>query len=481
MASRRSRTRIMSASGLAITRAPSCRGVRYSGLGCFTLDHPFNNTQWLPQSPATVNTQFLLYTRQNPTVGDTLDYGNRTSITSSRIASNQPIKILVHGFLQYGSMEFLVNMTRALLQNSPMNVIVVDWGSGAGFPYSRAVANARLVAAQTARLLRVIFQVTGSSPDSVHLIGHSLGAHVAGYVGTIIQDISRITGLDPAQPNFSGLQPVVRLDPSDASFVDVIHTDAVPYDTVKGYGIIEPVGHIDFYPNGGRDQPGCLEESSVFGFVRDVVSNGITNAEVHLSCSHERSAELFTASIPREGQPVVCQFTSYPCSSDESFWRGECHHCGNRPCPTMGYQADLYFRSRGTFYLNTTVSHPFCSFHYVVTVSLASSMDNLAGRLMLQLTGSQGIVGWIEIALNITQSSQLLTKLVVVQNDIGQVNQVDIRLLNRQPDSGSLTVDWISLDTMMRSPTRYFQQANMVVEGESTLTATDWSYTPPYS
>lgn len=35
-------------------------------------------------------------------------------------------------------------------------------------------------------------------------------------------------GLDPAEPCFEGTPELVRLDPSDALFVDVIHTDAAP-------------------------------------------------------------------------------------------------------------------------------------------------------------------------------------------------------------------------------------------------------------
>lgn len=41
------------------------------------------------------------------------------------------------------------------------------------------------------------------------------------------------------------------LDPTDAEFVDVIHTNA------KHIGVINPSGHVDFYPNGGKRQKGC--------------------------------------------------------------------------------------------------------------------------------------------------------------------------------------------------------------------------------
>ena len=37
-----------------------------------------------------------------------------------------------------------------------------------------------------------------------------------------------LSGLDPAEPCFQGLPEEVRLDPSDALFVDVIHTDSAP-------------------------------------------------------------------------------------------------------------------------------------------------------------------------------------------------------------------------------------------------------------
>jgi pimeloyl-ACP methyl ester carboxylesterase len=76
-------------------------------------------------------------------------------------------------------------------------VIFVDWSKGAReINYLRAVANTRVVGAQVAQLLKILTTVYDVDPINVHIIGHSLGAHTAGYVGEYLDNIGRITGSD---------------------------------------------------------------------------------------------------------------------------------------------------------------------------------------------------------------------------------------------------------------------------------------------
>lgn len=64
------------------------------------------------------------------------------------------------------------------------------------------------------------------------------------FTKTTSQIIPRITGLDPAKPCFINDKKLVGLRATDASFVDVIHSDP------GIIGIDSPVGDADFYPNG---------------------------------------------------------------------------------------------------------------------------------------------------------------------------------------------------------------------------------------
>jgi len=75
------------------------------------------------------------------------------------------------------------------------NVFVVDWAGGAKkIVYYKAVANTRVVAALIVQFIQALEAHARTKPADITLIGHSLGAHISGYVGENIHGIGRITG-----------------------------------------------------------------------------------------------------------------------------------------------------------------------------------------------------------------------------------------------------------------------------------------------
>lgn len=71
----------------------------------------------------------------------------------------------------------------------------MDWGSGAKWPYEQAAGNGFLVGAELAALLTYIRDHAHVKLSDVHIIGHSLGAQVAGLAGHSLTKIGRITGM----------------------------------------------------------------------------------------------------------------------------------------------------------------------------------------------------------------------------------------------------------------------------------------------
>lgn len=160
----------------------------------------------------------------------------------------------------------VLKLNSAFLQtNYGANIVVIDWGklSTPTGPtpyiyYNLAAANVPPVANRTAEFIVFLKRIEAlNSTADVQIIGFSLGAHVAGLAGKIVNStlktpLARVTGLDPASPAFQTNPPSKRLDKTDATFVDVYHTN----QGVKG--IIGLLGHVDFFPNGGGPfQPGC--------------------------------------------------------------------------------------------------------------------------------------------------------------------------------------------------------------------------------
>lgn len=94
-----------------------------------------------------------------------------------------------------------LTMKEELLRKERQNVIIVDWIKGAKFPYPQAVRNTQLVGAQVAHFIMTVKELmkrSGIDHSPIHIIGFSLGAHIAGFVGRRLKDkgefLDRITG-----------------------------------------------------------------------------------------------------------------------------------------------------------------------------------------------------------------------------------------------------------------------------------------------
>ena len=148
-----------------------------------------------------IGTRFILHTRANALLKEEiLNTDNNVSITSSTFDPLLKVKFIVHGFSQDGQSAWVKEMALELLKKEKMNVIVVDWGLGASVLnlYDAAAGNTRLVGVQVADLIDVLNRKFHVALKEFHIIGHSLGAHVAGFAGKrLVNDgkvIGRITG-----------------------------------------------------------------------------------------------------------------------------------------------------------------------------------------------------------------------------------------------------------------------------------------------
>ncbi|XP_018317283.1 phospholipase A1 [Mycetomoellerius zeteki] len=268
---------------------------------------------------------FYLYKRNNPIKPKQLYVDDKDALKNSNFDPTKPTRFITHGWKSSSTSESCILIRDAYLQVGDYNVIIVDWSAISSMNYVSASMRVTVVGQYVATMIDFLVKY-GMNSWNTKIIGHSLGAHVAGIAAyNASSDIDYVVGLDPALPGFRLAGPGSRISKDDANYVEIIHTNG----GVLGY--LAAIGNIDFYPNGGQKQVGC-------------------GVDLGGSCSHSRSYQYFAESITSH-----IGFLGKSCDSFSQFKSGLCN---DTQASIMGGHKPL-FRANGTYYLITNPSSPF--------------------------------------------------------------------------------------------------------------------------
>jgi len=238
---------------------------------------------------------------------------------------------IIHGWNGGGdkSADWIKKMMAALLKKSDANIFVVDWGKWAkNFNYLKAKGLCDDAGRKVAEFIKNLEKNTKASRKNMHIIGHSLGGQVAGFAGANLKSpkVARITGLDTSGIGFNCLfDPNDCLDPSDADFVDEIHT------LVSG---VLTKGHADYFPI-PKDLGKAIKETAIIG-------------------GHWLAAAYFTDSI----EAGSCAFKSTKCSSYNTFSEGGCQSTMKTENRLGFYAKKPSTKPPNRFYIDIDVNNP---------------------------------------------------------------------------------------------------------------------------
>lgn len=281
--------------------------------------------------------KFVLYNKNFPRGVDISE-----DLGTGKLLQNTPIKFLIHGFLNSGNTAMVQTLKNAYMaRTEDYNVIAVDWTKGSGttsLNYYACLITQRVVPLVAKGLASFIVDLIDTQNINIlyiNVIGFSLGGQIAGLTGKRLIEAGHklpiIVALDPAQPSFKYNLENQRLAPTDAEYVEVIHTNS------DDMGFLTPLGTADFYPNWGFDKigrmPGCLRNS----------------------CSHARAVDYFAESIMN---PFA--FEAVRCESFESLKSGRCWGKGTeQETAFMGGTTMKTGKLDGVFFLTTNKYPPF--------------------------------------------------------------------------------------------------------------------------
>merc|ERR1712130_25536 len=222
--------------GIVLVSSAYCGSVCYDKVGCFTDDPPFSvpgyRPRRLPSSPA----QCIHHMRlTNQKVKDqNVDWTDPIRRTSFDLG--EKVVVWTHGWNDFDSGrptkavgKWLAQARDTFQSKTKVNFIAVDWRHcSQQLDYPQAAADTQSVGRAIAYMFNELKTKSGFRDAQFECSGHSLGAHVCSNAAKYAKkefniQLNRVTGMDAAGPLFEKTAAEVRIDASDASFVDLLH------------------------------------------------------------------------------------------------------------------------------------------------------------------------------------------------------------------------------------------------------------------
>ncbi|CAG2170644.1 unnamed protein product [Oppiella nova] len=371
--------------------------------------------------------QFILFTRdnrENPNLTILPFNASDSDIKSTSFDPQKETKFITHGWISgfnitdSSGVLWMRNMTNVILDQLDGNVFCVDWSKVASdVLYFPVVPNTQVVGQMIGYFINRLVNATNASLNDIHLIGHSMGAHVMGFAGQSLapNKVSHISGLDPAGPGFGDGDP--RLSRNDANLVVCTHTSSgIDYEgDISIVGLLgnkASLGHYDFRLNGGNYQPACGE------LIKKNTKNTCNTNIIAYNC---QDLDDFNAG--------KCASLAQPLELDLKYYDNTDNKLNQTNPPNE-------------MFIQTSASYDYCLFHYQIVIEV--SKKPLLGEI-IEITLYGQIETKIEMTLNLGPNEQIYTNLHVMDQELGVVTNAKVTSLGLGSDSiSTIQVNFMS-------------------------------------
>ena len=167
----------------------------------------------------------LSINRDRPQFFKTFALENTSSLLNQeKFDKNRPTMLYGYGYTEKYTSQSTQTIVKSYITRGDHNIMVVEWSNYSNGNYLfEAIPNAYKVGEIVGKSL-LKMQGEGFNLKSLHLVGHSLGGHLVGFIGRSVYKnsnktikVTRISSLDPAGPFFYGFgerfqEPITKDD-----------------------------------------------------------------------------------------------------------------------------------------------------------------------------------------------------------------------------------------------------------------------------